>query len=122
MKELGISAIVDMRSTLIKNMDELKGFKVLQLPTVDRTPPSIENLYKGAKFIDEEINRGGIVYAHCRYGEGRGPSVAIAYLILTGKSFEQAYEEIKRVRCFIRPSLAQIERLREFEKLYGKNS
>jgi protein-tyrosine phosphatase len=92
--------------------------KVLHLPTPDQQPPKLSDLAKGAKFIAEEIQEGGKVYVHCAHGEGRGPSMVIAYLISTGMTYEDGYEQVRKVRRFIRPTSTQIQQLKEFEKLY----
>jgi protein-tyrosine phosphatase len=113
---LGVTAIVNMREISIHKDLKTLEVKVLNLPTRDKTAPTLENLKKGAKFIEEEIKKGGKVYIHCRFGEERGPTMAIAYLIWTGLTFDDAFKLVKKVRTFINPVPAQIARLKEFEK------
>lgn len=115
-----VSAIVNMRMNSYEKTAKAKGMRYLHLPTIDQQAPSLTDLQAGAKFIAEEIERGGKVYVHCRGGEGRGPSMAIAYLISTGLTYEDAYETVKQTRSFIRPTAVQIARLREFETLQKK--
>ncbi len=117
LKALGITAIVNMRMHSVYSEAQYIGFKYLHLPTPDNTPPSLEDLQKGADFIGQEIKAGGKVYVHCRQGLGRGPTMAIAYLIKAGATFEDAYALVKRVRPFIRPRQGQVQRLREFEEV-----
>src|SRR5882757_5178618 len=100
LKALGVTAIVNMRMHNDYSDAEHEGIKYLHLPTVDNTPPPLEILIKGADFIDKEIKSNGIVYVHCRQGLGRGPTMAMAYLIKTGLTFEDAYAMIKKVRVF----------------------
>jgi protein-tyrosine phosphatase len=78
----------------------------------------LDVLLKGADFIDDEIKNNGIVYVHCRQGLGRGPTMAMAYLIKTGLTFEKAYAMIKKVRVFINPRPGQVARLKELESYY----
>jgi protein-tyrosine phosphatase len=118
LKALGVTAIVNMRMHNDYSDAEHEGIKYLHLPTVDNTPPPLDVLIKGADFIDEEIKRKGIVYVHCRQGLGRGPTMAMAYLIKTGLTFEDAYAMIKKVRVFINPRPGQIKMLRELEGYY----
>ena len=118
LKALGVTAIVNMRTHNDYSDAEHEGIKYLHLPTVDNTPPPLEVLIKGADFIDNEIKNGGSVYVHCRQGLGRGPTMAIAYLIKTGLTYEDAYAMIKRVRIFINPRPGQIARLKELEEYY----
>lgn len=119
LKTLGVTAIVNMRTHNDYSDAEHEGIKYLHLPTVDNTPPPLEVLIKGADFIDNEIKNGGSVYVHCRQGLGRGPTMAIAYLIKTGLTYEDAYAMIKRVRIFINPRPGQIARLKELEEYYS---
>jgi len=118
LKALGVTAIVNMRMHNDYSDAEHEGIKYLHLPTVDNTPPPLEVLLKGADFIDNEIKNGGSVYVHCRQGLGRGPTMAIAYLIKTGLTYADAYAMIKRVRIFINPRPGQIAMLRELEEYY----
>jgi protein-tyrosine phosphatase len=119
LKALGVTAIVNMRTHNIYTDAQHEGIKYLHLPTVDNTPPPIDVLVKGTNFIDEEIKNGGIVYVHCRQGLGRGPTMAMAYLIKIGMTFEAAYAMIKKVRKFINPRPGQIQRLKELEAYYN---
>lgn len=118
LKDLGITAIVNMRTHNVYVKARYEGIKYLHLPTVDNTPPPLEDLLKGATFIDNEIKNNGKVYVHCRQGLGRGPTMALAYLIKTGLTFDDAFALIKRVRSFINPRPEQISRLKELEEYY----
>ena len=118
LKALGVTAIVNMRMHNDYSDSDHEGIKYLHLPTVDNTPPPLKVLIKGAQFIDDEIKNGGIVYVHCRQGLGRGPTMAIAYLIKTGLTYEEAYEAIRKVRIFINPQRSQINVLKELEAYY----
>lgn len=118
LKEIQITAIVNMRETSIYHEAHHQGFKYLHLPTIDNTPPTLEDLMKGAEFIDEEIKNKGKVYIHCRQGLGRGPSMAIAYLLKLGTTYEDAFALVKSVRTFINPRPEQITRLKELENFY----
>jgi protein-tyrosine phosphatase len=122
LKALGVTAIVNMRLHDTYGEAAHKGIKYLYLPTVDNTPPPLDVLIKGADFIDKEIKEGGIVYVHCRQGLGRGPTMAMAYLIKTGLTFADAYAMIRKVRVFINPRPGQIERLKELENYYADGS
>lgn len=116
LKVLGVTGIVNMRMRSIhKDIDNIHDVRILNLPTPDRSAPSQENLKKGADFIKDEVSKGGKVYIHCRYGEGRGPTMAIAYLISTGLVYQDAYELVKKTRTFISPTRVQVQALLKFE-------
>jgi protein-tyrosine phosphatase len=118
LKALGVTAIVNMRMHNTYEEAVYEGIKYLHLPTVDNTAPPMDVLIKGAEFIDTEIKNNGIVYVHCRQGLGRGPTMAIAYLIKFGLTFDDAYAMVKKVRVFINPMASQVKRLRELEVYY----
>ncbi len=118
LKALGVTAIVNMRTHNDYDDAVHEGIKYLHLPTVDNTPPPLETLIKGADFIDNEIKHNGVVYVHCRQGLGRGPTMAMAYLIKTGMTYAGAYATIQRVRIFINPRPGQVQRLKELEVYY----
>lgn len=113
----GITAIVNMREE--KYSDELKGIggeRHLHLPTIDHTPPSIEDMERGVNFIAREIEEyRGKVYIHCRAGIGRAPSMAAAYLISTGMTRKEALKTIERARPFISLNQNQKRVLDQFE-------
>ena len=118
LKALGITAIVNMRMHDVYEKARYEGIKYLHLPTVDNTPPPLAILIEGATFIDNEIKNKGKVYVHCRQGLGRGPTMALAYLIKSGLTYNDAFALIKRVRTFISPRPGQITRLKELEAYY----
>lgn len=115
LKEMGITAIINMRTHSVYEEALYQGLQYLHLPTPDNTAPRLEDLVKGAEFAHAAIANGGKVYIHCRQGIGRGPTMAIAYLMRMGATYEDAYATVKRVRPFIQPRAAQVERLKELE-------
>lgn len=115
LKEIGITAIINMRMHSIYTEAQYEGFRYLHLPTIDNTPPTLEDLIKGAEFACDEIKNGGKVYIHCRQGLGRGPSMAIAYLLKMGATYDDAFATVKKVRTFINPRPGQVQRLKEME-------
>lgn len=116
LRRRGVTAIVNMRH---ESDDRDKGRaldRYLYLPTIDNTPPTLENLHLAADFIAGEIARGGKVYVHCWEGVGRAPTTACAYLVSTGMTPQEAWARIRKVRPFVRPTpfqVAQIDRFAE---------
>lgn len=113
-RRIGVTGVVNMRTRSIHSA-EVPGLAVLQLATPDRHAPTLEQLRQGVAFIQGQIDTGGKVYIHCQWGEGRGPSMIIAYLMSTGLRFEEALRQVKIVRPFVSLREAQEARLREFE-------
>lgn len=120
LKAEGIEAIVNMR--LVPDSEAVKnaGFETLHLPTPDRTPVSLSDLLTGADFIQKRIEKGKKVLVHCMYGEGRAPSVVVAYLISQGMTLEHALALVTKKRPYVNLTLEQAHRLQEFEETYPK--
>jgi len=96
--KLGVTAVLDLTA----EFSETKPFRALvycNIPILDLTAPSIEQLREMATFIDEE-SRKGIVYVHCKIGYSRTAGAAAAYLLQTGKAggVSEAVEMLRQVR------------------------
>jgi protein-tyrosine phosphatase len=114
MRDLGITAVVNMRE---ESDDAQRGLALdhyLWLTTTDDTSPTPEDLERGVDFISQHIAEGRGVYIHCAAGVGRAPMMAAAYLVHTGMSAAQAWDTIRQVRPFIRPTPPQITALDTF--------
>lgn len=118
-QSLGITAIINMRMSQYPIAHRMEKFHILHLPTPDYTAPTMADLEKGIRFIRDEIKNGGKVYIHCHLGEGRGPTMAIAYLISSGLTFEDAVDYVKNVRPFIRLTEKQLNQLEKLAKKYA---
>lgn len=115
LKKRGFSAIVNLRMKSFEKLAKEQRLSYFHLPTPDKHAIGKESLTSGVKFIRDAIQKDECVYVHCRHGEGRGPSMAIAYLISTGMTYDDAYHQVKKVRNYIRPTAAQIDGLKAFE-------
>lgn len=112
----GVTAVVNLRIEFDDEARQIAPERYLYLPTVDDTPPSLEHLREGVRFIDREIRRGGGVYIHCGSGVGRAPTMAAAYLVYASMTPTEAWTKIRSVRPFIRPrpqQVAQVDRFAE---------
>ncbi len=118
LRVMGITAIINMRMHSVYEEARFEGLSYLHLPTPDNTAPKLEDLIRGADFARSVIQKGGKVYIHCRQGLGRGPTMAIAYLLSMGATYEDAFATVKRVRTFIHPRPVQVARLKELEAYY----
>ena len=119
LRQRGITSAVNMRG----EYDEQKHGYALEhycyLPTVDNHAPTLEDLRKGAQFIQQELDAGRRVYVHCWEGVGRAPTMLAAYLVSTGIKPSEAWARIKAVRPFIRPSLPQLQQIDLFAAACG---
>jgi len=104
-KSIGISAIVSLVEPHefswgadVKTMKEM-GFDVLWVPIQDMTAPTIRQLEKIVRWIDEKLKQGKKVIVHCYGGYGRSGTALAAYLIYSrGLSADEAIRMVRRVR------------------------
>lgn len=111
-----ITGIVNMRSSSKEKLELPPHISILHLSTKDRRAPRLQDLMVGASFISQHIESGGGVYIHCNLGEGRGPTMAAAYLISTGMRPQDAIAHLQQYRPFAKPNKKQRERLEQFAK------
>lgn len=116
--EWGVTGVVSMRTTRPPKTPE--HIETLWLPTKDWTPPALKDFAKGVKFIQKQLAKNGAVYIHCQLGEGRGPSMAAAYLITTGFTAEEAVSRLVKYRPMVHPNPQQMKRLAEWQEVYNK--
>lgn len=118
MRELGITAVVNMRE---ESDDAARGVALdhyLWLPITDDAAPDLASLERGSRFIETQRAARRGVYIHCASGVGRAPTMAVAYLVWSGKTLEEAWELMRKARPFIRPTPPQFDILEAFaEKL-----
>lgn len=114
MQARGITAVLNLRREWDDAAKGIAPEQYLQLPTKDNTPPSLDDLREGVRFIQEQIDTGGSVYVHCGVGVGRAPTMAAAYLVTLGMTPEEAWRHIRRVRPFIWPLRGQVRQVQQF--------
>jgi dual specificity phosphatase 12 len=67
-------------------------------------------------FIEDGVNKGNILI-HCRGGYSRSPSILIAYLMKKYSwKFEQAFNNVKKIKKDISPNNGFIEILKGLDK------
>jgi protein-tyrosine phosphatase len=87
-------------------------------PIRDAAPvPTLEWLRRQVDFIDGERRAGHSVFVHCLNGVSRSGMVMVAYLMWRdGLSRDRALEIVQTKRPMVRPNLAFMELLLEWEK------
>jgi hypothetical protein len=111
----GVTAVLDLSA----EFSEARPFRTIiytNIPILDLTAPSPEQLSEMALFIVEQ-SQAGIVYLHCKIGYSRSAGAAAAYLIMSGEAddVEEALAMLRKARpsIVIRPEV--ISALSEFE-------
>jgi protein-tyrosine phosphatase len=110
--QLGISADIDLQQEKQDHPAGVMAF--LWLPTPDFSAPIQAQLDTGAHFLRHAIKHKVKCYIHCNAGEGRAPTLAAAYYILTGLTPEQAIQKIKQKRPQVEPNQKQVSALNEY--------
>ncbi|HEX7517826.1 MAG TPA: dual specificity protein phosphatase family protein [Chthoniobacterales bacterium] len=113
---LGVTAVLDLTA----EFSEAKPFRTLiyrNIPILDLTAPSIDQLREMAAFIDHE-SRKGVVYIHCKIGYSRTAAAAAAYLLQTGRagSVTEAIALLREVRPAIVVRTEVVSALSEFAR------
>jgi membrane-associated phospholipid phosphatase len=101
----GVTAVLDLTC----EFSEARPFidiDYLQLPVLDLTAPTREQVDRAVDFIRDHID-DGIVYIHCKAGYSRTAAVAGAYLISSAavETVDEAIERLRsaRPRMVVRP-------------------
>ncbi len=80
--EAGVTAVLDLTCEF-SEAAPFRRMRYLQLPIMDLTAPTAEQLHIAWKFIAEQSEHG-IVYVHCKAGFSRTAAAAGAFLLATG--------------------------------------
>jgi predicted protein tyrosine phosphatase len=99
--EHGVTAELDLTAEF-SEAGAFRASKYLNLPILDLTAPTQEQLHEAAAFIAEEAVKG-TVYVHCKIGYSRSAAVIGAYLLASQEACT-AMEAIDRLRK-VRPSI-----------------
>ncbi|MFO0561979.1 MAG: dual specificity protein phosphatase family protein [Polyangiales bacterium] len=75
-------------------------FERLEVPTMDRCPPSDEDIDRAVQWIAERRAQGQRVYVHCAFGRGRSAMLCAAALLRLGaaKDPHEAMVILRRAR------------------------
>lgn len=99
------------------------GIVQLHLPTIDFTPPSLEDVEKGVEFIRQYAASGSTVYVHCKAGRARSATIVACWLIASrGISPEEAQKILLQRRSFVLPRIAQRQVVQDFHASFVARS
>jgi len=121
MESWGLQSIVNMRVEWDDRWRGINPAHYLWLPTIDGTPPVLEQMIRGVAFIHEQIQAGRGVYVHCAGGLGRSPTMVIAYLVARGLAVQNAIDFVMLRRPFIQLSRRQKQRISQFAEYAHRN-
>ena len=114
----GIKSIVTVREVALPSgWIESVDIDYLHLAVEDFGAPTIEELDQAVGFIDQQINNGRPVMAHCAAGKGRTGAVLAAYLVKKQNlTAEQAIEKLRSMRPGSVQSVSQETSVSMYEK------
>jgi len=113
-KQEGISADISLEE---KKIDQPFGVEFYAwMPVVDHQPPTQDQLTLGAENLKNLVRLKKKVYVHCKNGHGRAPTLMAAYLILKGKTTDEALALINDKRPTTHIQKTQIKALKDFAK------
>lgn len=120
-QRLGVTALVDLRTIDERESAERWeravqrcGLRVLHLPVIDRTAPTMEQLDAGSTWVEGELAGGGRVLVCCRAGVGRSITLATAILVRQGYRLHEAFRLVGTRRRVANPTDAQLAALEAF--------
>jgi protein tyrosine phosphatase (PTP) superfamily phosphohydrolase (DUF442 family) len=118
----GVKHVVDTRSEYHDDEQALHAANIdlLQLPTPDTYPLSVEQLTEGSTWVNERVKRKEKVLIHCEHGVGRSVLLTCAVLVDDGMSALEALQLVQDRRWQASPNQRQIARLIEFESVRGR--
>ncbi|GAB2191925.1 diacylglycerol kinase family protein [Sessilibacter sp. MAH1] len=97
-----ITAVLDVTAEFdaLNWESEKLGIQYLNVPVLDHSIPTVDQLNKAIRWIDHQISGGGKVVVHCALGRGRSVLVMMAYLIVKHKKddIRAMLSEVKEIR------------------------
>lgn len=114
---VGVTGVVDTRAEHCDDAQALarEHIELLYLPTQDTKPMTIEQMTRGAQWVNERMQQGGRVLVHCEHGVGRSVLLTCAVLVYGGMHAQDALQLVQQKRWQAAPNHSQVERLRKFE-------
>jgi protein-tyrosine phosphatase/membrane-associated phospholipid phosphatase len=118
----GVTAVLDLTAEF-SEVTPFRATTYLNLPMLDLTSPTQDQLHRAIRFIAEESAKGA-VYLHCKIGYSRSAAVAAAYLLASHQAatVEQAVARLRKVRPSIIIRSEAMQALRDFARAEKRNS
>lgn len=106
-------AVLDLAAELPRGAPPELAY--LSLAVLDGTPPSVEQLNRAIRWINEQRARGPVL-VHCAAGHGRSATVVLAWMVSSGEAedVESGLANLRRLRPGVALKPRQLARVREF--------
>lgn len=114
LSRVGVSADISLED---ERVDAPFGVEFyVWIPVKDRTAPTRDQLLFGVSALKKIVAMGKKVYVHCKNGHGRAPTLVAAFLMVQGRTADEAVETIKAKRPSIHLTDAQKGALDAWER------
>ena len=110
LRSRNVRCVVDLTAELPTNRTLARTpFELYALPTLDRCPPTLDEITRVADWVAERHAAGEGVYIHCAFGRGRSATVAAAVCLRLGWAHgaDEAIARVAEKRSVIRVRGAQ---------------
>ena len=108
--EEGVTAVLDLTAEF-SEAKPFFGVDYCNVPILDLTAPTVEQLEKATEFI-RRASQVGVVYVHCKVGYSRSAAVVGEYLLSEGlcKNVEEVVKLLRGIRptIVIRPEVREL--------------
>ncbi|MCW8108602.1 diacylglycerol kinase family protein [Alteromonas ponticola] len=120
LNQLGITAILDVTAEF-DGLDwtaHQADCDYLNIPVLDHTSPTLEQLNTAINWLDQHISEGNKVVVHCALGRGRSVLTLAAYLLTRDDSLSvmDAMNKIQSVRSTARLNKRQLKSLTQIKQ------
>lgn len=118
LRAAGVWAVIDLAAELpVQKAFREDGWRLMELPLLDRTPPDDADLDRAVAFALGERAAGRAVLVHCSFGRGRSGTVACAVGVAAGLLPEDAAAAVSQAvagRASVRVKADQLAALARF--------
>lgn len=114
---LGVGAVVNTCAEYAgpQAAYEAAGIEQLHVPTIDFTPPTLEDVRLSLELMERQAEAGRSTYVHCKAGRARSATIVMCWLMLrNGWTPEEAQQFLLSIRPHVNPRLAERAVVREF--------
>ena len=107
----GVTAVLDLTAELSDPIPFRAIGRYRNVPILDLTAPTPEQIAEAVAFLDEQVRGGEVVYVHCKAGYSRSAAIVSAYLLHArhAQSAEEALAIVRTCRAgiIVRPEALQ---------------
>jgi protein-tyrosine phosphatase/membrane-associated phospholipid phosphatase len=107
----GVTAVLDLTAELPDPIPFRAIGKYRNVPILDLTAPTPEQIAEAVAFLGEQVRAGAVVYVHCKAGYSRSAAIVTAYLLHArhAQSTEEALAIVRKCRAgiIVRPEALQ---------------